>query len=112
MTDRRALLLLLTTLLPAGPTSAATMVLDARLHHLRCDGPREWSDFPERPEGPNLSLRFQAERNEAECTLRLRQQDVKQTWRILLNGKELFRLPPDENDMVLVVPVPPGVLRT
>src|SRR5205807_7426538 len=109
MTNRRVLPLLLTVLLSAGPASAAPILLDARLHHLRCDGPREWSDFPERPEGPNLSLRFQAERNEAECTLRLRQQDVKQSWRVILNGKELVRLPPDENDMVLVIPVPPGV---
>ena len=35
-------------------------VLDERLHHLRSDGPREWSDFPETPESDRLVLRFDA----------------------------------------------------
>src|SRR5205807_159277 len=89
------LLLTLLACLAAGPAAAKTTVLDSRLHHLRSEGEREWSDFPMQPEGPRLVLRFQAERNEDECALRLRQQDVKQTWKVLLNGKELGRLAPD-----------------
>jgi len=71
---------------------AGTTVLTPRLHHLRVSEQREWSDFPATPEGRSLSLRFQATRNEAECALRLRQQDVKQTWKVLLNGRELTKL--------------------
>ncbi len=89
---------------------AKTTVLTDRLHHLRIDGPREWSDFPAKAEGPSLVLRFKAEANDGEWTLRLRQQDVKQTWKVLLNGKELGRLLPDENDTVLYFPVPPSTL--
>jgi hypothetical protein len=97
---------ILVTLLAAGWTSAAERILDAKLHHLRVGAEREWSEFPLQPEGPNLVLRFPIERNAGEWTLRLRQQDVRQTWKVLLNGKELGRLVSDENDMVIYLPVP------
>src|SRR5262245_14789278 len=93
-----AVLLFLT--LP-GTVLAKPVVLTPRLHHLRVTEQREWSDFPARPDGPSLSLRFMAERNEGEGSLRLRQQDVRQTWKVLLNGKDLGRLREDENDMVI-----------
>ncbi len=102
---------LLALALVAGPVHGGTTVLDSRLHHLRIGDEREWSDFPAKAEGPSLTMRFQAERNTAEGTLRLRQQDVKQTWKVLLNDKELGRLPPDENDMVTCLPVPAAALR-
>jgi hypothetical protein len=104
-------LLTLATLLGPPPAPAKTTVLDARLHHLRAGDEREWGDFPEKAEGPRLALRFASERNAGEWALRLRQQDVKQTWRVLLNDKELARLPPDENDMVVYFAVPAGALR-
>jgi hypothetical protein len=102
--------LTLAALLCPAPAAAAPRVLDGRLHHLRAGGEREWSDFPARAEGPSLSLRSRSERNAAEQTLCLRQQDVRQTWKVLLNGKELGRLPPDENDMVIYLAVPSGAL--
>jgi hypothetical protein len=92
------------------PATANPIPLDRGLHHLRVAGPREWSDFPAQAEGPSLSVRFQAKRNDAEWSLRLRQQDVKQTWRVLLNAKEVGRLLPDENDTVVYYPIPPGRL--
>jgi hypothetical protein len=104
-------LLVGTVLGTAGPAPAKPLVIDPGLHHLRAGEPREWSDFPARPEGPNLSLRFPCEGNSAEWSLRLRQQDVKQTWKILLGGKELGRLIGDENDQVIYLPVPAGWLR-
>lgn len=82
-------------------------ILDTQMHHLRIGGEREWADFPKEPEGPNLVLRFRADRNAAERTLRLRQQDVKQTWKVLLNAKEIGRLVTDENDMVVYFAIPP-----
>src|SRR5437660_8257839 len=90
--------------------AAAERTLDAKLHHLRVGAEREWSDFPLKPEGPSLTVRFPGERNADEWTLRLRQQDVRQTWKILLNGKELGRLVADENDTVIYLPVPAGWL--
>src|SRR5437868_13840601 len=96
--------------LSAGPLFANEQVLDAKLHHLRAGGEREWSDFPAEAEGPRLVVRFQAEHNAGEWALRLRQQDVRQTWKAWLNGKELGRLVGDENDMVIYLPVPAGLL--
>jgi hypothetical protein len=95
----------------AGSALAGVQVLDPRLHHLRAGGEPEWADFPRQAEGPALRLEFRSSANTAEWTLRLRQQDIKQTWKVLLNGKELARLPPDENDQFLALPVPPGTLR-
>ncbi len=112
MIPRYLTLLALASLVGPGSAQAGSLVLDSRLHHLRAGDVREWDDFPAKSEGPSLIVRFQAERNAGEATLRLRQQDVKQTWRVLLNDKELGRLPPDENDMVVCLPVPAGALRS
>jgi hypothetical protein len=98
-------------LLSAVGAHAGERVLDGRLHHLRQGAEREWSDFPEQAEGTSLELRFTAEANASEQTLRLRQQDIKQTWKLMLNGQERGRLLPDENDMVVYFALPPGALR-
>ena len=103
------LLLVLPLLLAAfPPVTAAERILDAKLHHVRAGFEREWSDFPEQPEGPRLVISFQANPNDVEHSLRLRQQDVKQTWRVWLNQKELGKLVLDENDTVVYFAVPPG----
>jgi hypothetical protein len=85
-------------------------VLDGKLHHLRVAGPREWSDFPEKPEASELMMHFRAVPNPKEAPLRLRQQDVKEDWRVALNGQEIGRLRQDENDMAICLVVPPGRL--
>jgi hypothetical protein len=101
---------LLAALLTATPVFAAPVVIEPKLHHLRAGNVREWSDFPAEAEGPSLTVKFKAKPNTAEQTLRLRQQDVKQTWKVLLNGKDLGRLIQDENDTEIVLPVPAGRL--
>jgi hypothetical protein len=90
--------------------AAVETVLTDRLHHLRGEGPREWTEFPETPEAASLELKFHATPNATEYALSLRQQDVKQNWRVRLNGKDLGRLVVDENDMVLCLAVPAGTL--
>lgn len=91
--------------------SAAEKVLERGLQHLRIDGPREWSTFPEMPLAAGLEVSFESEPNRSSWTLRLRQQDVKENWAVTLNGRELGRLRVDENDMVVYFPVPPGAVR-
>ena len=86
-------------------------VVTPRLHHLRATEAPEWSDFPKEAEATGLRLRFQAKANPTEWSLRLRQQDVRQTWKVSLNGKELGRLQTDENDMTYSLPIPPKALR-
>ncbi len=110
MPSRCLTLLALSSILCPVPTAAKPTPLTPRMHHLRAAGEREWSDFPREPEAPALSLRFPARRNAAEWAVRLRQQDVKQIWKVVLNGKELGRLQPDENDMVVYFGVPVGGL--
>ncbi len=101
---------LLVLLLLGGEARARNWALDAKLHHLRATERREWADFPAVPEAARLSLTFRAEPNAGEWSLRLRQQDVRQTWKVLLNGKQLGRLIQDENDAVVYFKVPPGWL--
>src|SRR5205809_7226084 len=103
---RYLFVLVIATLLDIGTAQAKERILDAQMHHLRIGDKREWSEFPPQPEGPSLAVRFPAERNATEWALRLRQQDVKQTWKVLLNGKELGRLQADENDAVIFLPIP------
>jgi hypothetical protein len=89
---------------------AGEQVLSDGLHHLRLGKQREWTEFPQQAQAERLTLQFDAKANAAEQTLRLRQQDVKQTWRVMLNEKELGKLALDENDTVIYLPVPPGRL--
>ena len=90
---------------------AAPQVLTEKLYHLRIAGPREWSDFPEQPEASHLELKFTAKKNGTEAALFLRQQDVKQGWRVLLNGEKVGGLVADENDMVVALPIPVGKMK-
>jgi hypothetical protein len=107
--QRVRLILVLSVLLAAFPTvSGAERTLDDKLHHLRAGGEREWSSFPEQAEGSRLLIAFRAHPNDVEHSLRLRQQDVKQTWRVSLNQKELGKLVLDENDIEVYFTVPRG----
>ena len=91
--------------------TAAEQVLTERLHHLRSGTLREWADFAEIAEASALRLTFESRPNAAECTLRLRHRDVKQTWKLKINDREIGKLPPDENDMVTFWPLPAGILK-
>lgn len=86
-------------------------VLEARFAHLRSGSVREWSSFPAQAESDHLETRFSAKKNTTELTLRLRQHDVKQAWRVLLNGKALGELIRDENDQILYLPISVAALN-
>ena len=96
---------------PAGSSQSVERVLDGRMHHLRSGATREWTSFPAVAEGPSLTLVFEGAANASEQTLRVRHRDLKQSWRVLINGVEIARLPPDENDMITCWAVAPGVLK-
>ncbi len=85
-------------------------VLDPDLHHLRIAGPREWSDFPEQAEAELLELSFDCRANETDWTLELRHVDVKEAWKVSLNGKPLGSLERDENDMRSYLVIPKGTV--
>lgn len=111
-TVRRLRWLCLLPVLAATLAQAADpeLVLTPRSHHLRAFAPREWNEFPEQAEAASLELKFAAVANASEQTLVLRQQDVKQTWRVRLNGTELSKLATDENDMLVFLAVPAAAL--
>ncbi|HEX5102588.1 MAG TPA: CehA/McbA family metallohydrolase, partial [Pirellulaceae bacterium] len=85
-------------------------VLQADLVHLRSGMTREWTEFPETAAGEKLEIKFQATTNERQWALQLRQQDVKQNWRVTVNDQALGTLVIDENDQTLYFLVPPGTL--
>ena len=91
-------------------TPSADLVITNRMHHLRSGAEREWAEFPERADSTELVLAFQAQPSTREQTLRLRHRDLKQPWLVLLNGKEIARLPSDEADTITYWTVPPGTL--
>ena len=103
--------LMSTAVASALPSLAAERVLDARMHHLRSGPEREWAEFPAVAEAAELRLTFSAEANATLHTLRLSHRDVKQTWRVRLNDRELGKLPPDETPMTTFWEVPAGTLR-
>src|SRR5207248_1023379 len=70
-----------------------------------------WAEFPEQAEGPELRLAFPSRVNVAEQTLKLRHRDVKQTWKVRLNDREIGRLPADEDSMVTFWAIAPGTLK-
>src|SRR5262245_43633430 len=92
---------------PARP-SPADEPLEPALRHLRSASPRGWSSFPEQPDATRLELVFSDRHNRTAQTLRLRQQDVKQSWHVVLNDRPLGDLRIDENDMVVYFDVPAG----
>ena len=87
------------------------VVVGPGMHHLRSGAGREWDEFPEVAEGKEWVVAFDAKANRAEHTLRIRQRDVKQTWRVSVNGKPVGSLAQDENEIVAAWALAAGVLR-
>lgn len=100
----------LALLLALHPLLADQQVIDQRLQHLRIDGPREWSSFPQVPDSASYEQSFSANANTGEHTLELVQEDVKQDWRVSLGGQPLGALHRDENRMAVYFPLAPGLL--
>jgi hypothetical protein len=90
----------------------AAQLLDPATHHLRYGNEREWDDFPERAESDQLLVSFDAKANNTERTLSLRHRDLRHVWQVTLGGRELAKLPQDDNEMVSLIPVPPRALVT
>ena len=102
-------LLVLLVLSPL-PSLGQSLELEPSLVHLRSGTEREWTSFDAEADGPDWTHRFAGTPNGTEQTLCLRQQDVKQGWRVLLNDESLGTLSRDENDTRICLPVPPGRL--
>lgn len=81
--------------------------------HLRSGETREWRSFPVDSLGKTTTVEVQSTANSTEYSLILRQRDVKKTnWTVAVNGTKLGVLEADERDMIRVLAIPNGVLRT
>jgi hypothetical protein len=89
----------------------ADIVIKDSMVHLRQDGPREWSTFKKTPDADSLMVEFDVTNPASEYTLRLRQEDLKQVWRLTINGKKVADLHRDENAMVVYFPIASGFLK-
>ena len=80
--------------------------------HLGIAGQPEWESFrKDPPAGDALTLTFDARPNDDEQSLLIRQADVKQDWRVEINGTRIGPLVRMEADLVQVLPIPMGTLR-
>src|SRR4051812_44756221 len=90
---------------------AQKRMLDSSANHLRQTDSVEWDEFRRMSVKRELILQFPAHTNLSEQTLILRQYDVKQIWRILINNKLIDSLVADGNDMRTYFRIPAGILR-
>lgn len=85
--------------------------LELKVYHLGTAGRHEWEEFRnDPPHGPDLTLSFDSERNEAEHTLLLWQDNVKHAWAVHVNGKKLGQLQLYEIPVITPFVLPPGAL--
>ncbi len=88
------------------------LVLDSLFHHVRNSDPREWAHFPSEVKMREWQRTFDCEDPSAYHLLTLRQSNVKQTWKVTLNGLDLGVLDRDDNDLEHALPIPSGRLKT
>lgn len=86
-------------------------VLDNAMHHIRNGELREWAEFPSKAEKRKLTVHFTSQTNQLNQTLYLRQYDVKQNWRVLINDHDIGNLVTDEKDLIAYFNIPGGTLR-
>ena len=72
----------------------------------------QWEEFPVANEGNRLKLTFRAEPENQDKCLALRQYNVNEEWKVLLNDQVLGELALDEKDMVSYFSLPKELLRT
>ncbi len=95
-----------------GAAHSQALILTDRLHHLRNGSEPQWEEFSVENEGNRLKLTFRAEPGNHEHCLALRQYNVNEAWKVLLNDQVLGELALDEKDMVSYFSIPKERMRT
>ena len=85
---------------------AQKFIVDNKIHHLRKGNVQEWSEFDEHSAGNKLIIHFTNSVNNGDQTLSLEQYDVSQSWKVLLNGKRIGELTPDEKYLKTYFSIP------
>ena len=94
-----------------GAAYSQSIILTDRLHHLRNGTVPQWEEFSGTSEGNRLRLNFRAEPGNQEHCLALRQYNVNETWKVLLNDQVLGELALDEKDMISYFSISKGLMR-
>lgn len=93
-------------------TFASETLLEPRRLHLGKPGAWEWEEYKDRPvDAERLELRFRANTNSTEHTLRIWQKQVKLNWPVLLNGTKIGILTTAETAMETLFAIPAGGLK-
>jgi hypothetical protein len=93
-----------------GPVAAQKLLIEKKMHYLQSGQRPEWNEFAKHVPEKIFSANFSAQDNQQEQTLRIRQYDVKQPWKVLLNERLLGNLTADENDLNIYLPIPKHAL--
>jgi hypothetical protein len=109
--SRRIVTVLVTWLATCNPCYGQLNSIDPDFHHIRNNEPREWTEFAEEAEAKQYAIDFSWHVNQTPATLLLRQYDVKQNWKVMLNDHEVGSLFTDEKEMVVYYSIPPGLLK-
>ncbi len=97
---------------PAFLAAQPLRAIEEHLYYLGTPGDPEWEEFAGRtPHGRQLDVKFTAQANTNECTLFVRQRDVKLDWGVELNGRKLGKLFLSEQDLIQALAVPVGALH-
>jgi hypothetical protein len=106
------ILLLLFGAASAFAAAGELRTLDARRYHLRSGTNAEWEEFAASvPFGRRLDVGFEARNNATEQTLFIWQDEVRQDWRVELNGRRLGSLFLMEAPLDFALRIPPRALR-
>ena len=88
-----------------------SITLNEKRIHLGEPGSPEWEEFAADPaQSGRFEVRFKAEPNAGEATLFIRQDDVKQEWRVEVNRRAVGKLFKMEANLVQTITLPPGTL--
>jgi hypothetical protein len=101
---------LLLSILLSPVAYSQTRFIEKNIYHLRAGDGVEWKNFKGSPQ-KKLAIHFITKENRTEQTLGLRQEDVKQTWNVQLNGNVLGKLQEDENPLFTYFSIPPSSLK-
>lgn len=101
---------LLAGLLATAPVSDEGRVLDPGFHHLGDDSQPAWTEAEAQARPGPLQLSFESSANWEEAVLSLRQRNVDDVWRVLLNGVEVATLERHEDQRQCFYALPAGSL--
>ena len=108
---RTSYIFIIVAVLSSGASHGQSRILDSTMHYLRNGDSKEWAVFPTTVNDKQLSIRFEMVGAKDNLTLSLRQFDVKQNWRILINDQDVGGLIEDEKDMITYFDLPARVVR-